>query len=228
MIKNTTFRILYQTIYVVLGFLGVIGSVGYFENSFSGEFYVYYTNLSNYICLGIMVACLVQTIKINRKKQDELCTVLPLFKFLCVIMILVTFLVYNILLSSGKTASEYFSSPSNLLMHLILPLMFIADWIMFYEHGKVRWFYPLLSTIMPLVYVILILIRAGIIGAANISVKILYPYFFLNVDNLGWGGFFAWIGILVAIFIFIGYIFYFFDNFKLFKQKFKRLNKKDK
>ncbi len=228
MIKNTTIKLVYQTVYVCLAIFGLIGSFGYFEKSFNLDFYVYYTNLSNYICMGVMVACLVQTFRLSQKKEEAYCTVAPTFKFLCVILILVTFLVYNILLAGDKSASEYFSSPSNLLMHLILPLMFIADWIMFYEHGKTKWYHPLLCTVMPLVYVVLVLIRAAIVNGKTSLV--VYPYFFLNVDKLGWGGFFAWVSILVVVFVIIGYLFYFFDNFKFFKAKFLefKLNKKSK
>ena len=92
--------------------------------------------------------------------------------------------------------------------------------MLFYEHGKVRWFYPLLSVIMPLVYVVFVLIRAAILKGNPDA--LLYPYFFLNVDNLGWGGFFMWLSILIAIFLMIGYAIYFLDNIKFFKERLRR------
>lgn len=216
MIKNRIVQLIFQTVYCVLAVIGFMGSLGYFDRSFNTDFYVYYTNLSNYICFGMMFAGLYFTVKSALKKEDGYANCAPTFKFLCVILIMVTFLVYNILLAKDKSASEYFTSLSNLLMHLILPVMFILDWILFYEHGKVKWYHPLLCTVMPLVYVIFIVIRAAILKGTD---ALLYPYFFLDADTLGWGGFFGWVSILVVIFVIIGYILYFADNFGFFKEK---------
>ena len=225
MIKNRTAQIIFQTVYVVLGIIGIIGNLGYFDKSFNSNFYVYYTNLSNYICFGVMLACLIQTAKANNKKEDGYVSTAPTFKFMCVIMILITCLVYNFLLSGEQTADSYFLSISNVLLHLVLPVMFVLDWILFYKHGKLRWFHPLLCTIMPIVYVIFILIRAGIMQ--NVQGALLYPYFFLDLGTLGWGGLIMWMAILFVVFVALGYILYFFDNFKYFKEKFKnRKNKK--
>ena len=152
-IKNKTVQLLFQTIYCVLGVIGLFTSLGLFNAEFNADFYVYYTNLSNYICTGFMLASLVFTVKSANKKEDGACTLAPAFKFMCIIMIAVTCLVYNILLAKDKTAVEYFTSLNNLIMHLILPIMFILDWALFYEHGKTKWSYPLLSLVMPLVYV---------------------------------------------------------------------------
>lgn len=223
MIKNRVAQLVFQTIYCVLGVIGAIAGLGIFNASFHGNFYVYYTNLSNYICLGLMFVCLVRTIKAANKKEDGACNVAPRFNFTCVVLILVTFFVYNILLAGEKTALEYFTSLSNMLLHVILPLMFLAHWILFYKHDSVKWYWPLLCVIMPIVYIIFILIRAAIIGPGTDA--LLYPYFFLNIDKLGWGGFFMWIGILFVVFVALGYIIYALDNIKTIINKFKKSDK---
>lgn len=220
MIKNKTIQLIFQTIYVILGFLGAVNSLGYFDAKFNNEFYVYYTNLSNYICLGVMVAIWIRTINESLRKQDCLCTTLPTFNFLCLIMILVTFLVYNLLLAKDKTVVEYFTSLGNMTMHVILPIMFVLNWILFYEHGKLKWYYPFLCFIMPLIYVAFIVIRASLLKG-NTSAT-LYPYFFLNIDKLGFGGFLGWVGALLGVFLIIGYVFCLFDNFKKVKKFIKK------
>ncbi len=222
MIKNRTAQIVFQSIYCTLALVAFVGSLGLFEAKFNENFYVYYTNLSNYICFGFMIASLVATIKSANKKEDDFCKAAPAFKFMCVIMILVTLLIYNILLAKDSSAKDYFTSYNNLTMHLILPIMFILDWVLFYQHGKTRWFYPLLSLIMPLVYVVFVLVRAAILkGNAN---ALLYPYFFLNVGELGWGGLFMWLAILISIFLLIGFSIFFLDNHKFFREKLRRKN----
>ncbi len=220
MIKNSTHQLFFYTVYCVLSVFGIIGSLGYFSGKFNGNFYVYYTNLSNYICMGTTFAALVMTYKKALKKEDGYTTLRPMFKFACMIMILVTFLVYNILLAKDLTAAEYFLSPNNLIMHLILPLMYIADWVLFYEHGKTKWYYPLVSVIMPLIYVIFIFIRAAIIGKGTGA--LLYPYFFLNAEKLGAGGVSLWIFILILVFVALGYAFYAGDHFRRIKEYFKK------
>ncbi len=224
MIKNRVSQIVFQTIYIVLGIIGVIHSLGYFNKSFNYDFYLYYTNLSNYICLGMMIAIFISTLKFANKKEDGYITLAPKFKLMCVIMILVTGLVYNILLAKENTVFEYFTSIGNLILHVILPIMFVLDWILFYEHGKVKWYYPLLCTIMPLIYVAFILIRSGIINATigDSYTGLLYPYFFLNLAELGWGGLIGWVFGLLVIFIIIGYLFYAFDNFSKWKNLYQQ------
>ena len=156
MIKNKSFQLLFQTVYCVLGLIGVLNSLGFYAVDFNENFYVYYTNLSNYICLGVMTAALTDTYKKAKQKEDGCVKTAPTFTFLCVIMIMVTFLVYNILLADENTVVEYFTSQSNMIMHVILPIMFILNWVLFYEHPSLRWYHPLLSTVMPLVYVVFI------------------------------------------------------------------------
>lgn len=219
--NNRTAQIVYRTIYITLGFIGIIGSFGYFNRSFSQNFYLMYTNLSNYFCIGITLYLLIG----NIRKQDEnkISNSISIIRFVSVIMILVTFFVYNILLAKEKTISDYFFSISNLIMHVILPLMFMVDWILFNNHNKTKWYYPFLSTILPLIYVAFILIRALILG--NSYSGTLYPYFFLNVERLGFGGVALWVIILVVIFIALGYILFMFDRFQMIKGKLKKSEK---
>ena len=40
----------------------------------------------------------------------------------------------------------------------------------------------------------------------------IYPYFFLNVDKIGIGGVFQWIGILAVAFVALGYVMYAVDK----------------
>lgn len=211
MIKSRICQLVFQTAYCMLAIVAVAANLGLFKGEFNSDFYVYYTNLSNYICIGFMFASLVYTIKSANKKEDGYISLAPTFKFLCVILISVTFLVYNILLAKENTIAEYFTSLTNLTMHVILPIMFVLDWVLFYQHPNVKWYYPLLSTIMPLIYVGFILIRAAIVKD---NANVVYPYFFLNLDKLGVNGFVKWIVILVAAFVALGYLIYALDRIK--------------
>ena len=207
MIKNRTFQLIFQTIFCTLGVLGIIASLGVFDYTFRSDFFVHFTNLSNYLCIGIVFAELVQTVK---KKEDSYVTVMPLAKFIGVLGILLTFLVFNLLLAPAREAALNFKINS-VLFHLILPIMYIADWFLFYERKQVKWQYPLISIVFPLVYVIFIFIRAWILKF-DATVPYIYPYFFLNLETQGIAGVAKWILILLLGFVVLGFIFYGLDK----------------
>lgn len=217
MAKKKVRQLVFETVYLVLALFGLLNSLGYFSADFNEEFYVYYTNLSNYICMGIMVAAWINTYKQLTGKKVKRNTAAPVFTFLGVIMILVTFLVYNILLANENTVVEYFTSQSNMILHVILPVMFVVHWFVFCEHPTLRVYHPLLSVVMPLIYVAFIVIRAAVIPADVDTVR--YPYFFLDIPTLGVGGFLTWIAVLLVIFIAIGYVLYALDLKVLSRKK---------
>ena len=220
MVKNKLAQVIYQVVFCTLSIIGIISSLGYFDKEFNQDFFLYYTNLSNYICMGFMFVALFVTVRKANKNESGAVNVAPTFNFLCVIMILVTFIVYNVLLAKEYSVAHYFLTIGNLLLHVILPIMFIVHWAVFCEHGKLRWFHPLLCLIMPLIYVVVILIRSLFVSSKN--GVLVYPYFFLNVDKLGWGGVIAYIAVLLVIFVAIGYLFYCFDNWQTIRKKLRK------
>lgn len=209
MIKNRTAQLIFQSFYCAIGLIGVVASVGFFEYKFRTYFFTKFTNLSNYLCVGIMFAELIQTAK---KKQDSFVTMKPKLKFIGMMAIVLTFLVYNILLAGepGRDPAYNFSI-SSVTLHIILPLMFVADWFLFYEKKTVKWTYPLWSTAFPLIYVGFIYIRAWILNF-NPDAPEIYPYFFLNLGALGLASVIRWILILLVAFITVGFAFYGIDK----------------
>ena len=212
MIKNRTTQLIFQSFYCAIGLIGAVASLGIFDDILNPrwDFYAHFTNLSNYLCIGIMFAELVQTAK---KSVNSYVSASPLLKFIGLLGIMLTFLVFNFLLA-GRPDREFQANwrVSSICLHVILPIMYIFDWLLFYEHKKIRWFYPLVSVAFPLLYIIFIYTRAFIVNF-NPEVPYLYPYFFLNLDNLGVAGVVKWVAILFAGFIVLGYIFYGIDKF---------------
>lgn len=212
MIKNRTTQLIFQTIYCTLGFVGIIASLGIFDDitMIRWDFYVHFTNLSNYLCIGIMFAELVQTIK---KKEDEYVTVMPALKFVGMLGILLTFLVFNILLAGAEGRDPQANwRIGSLCAHVVLPIMYVADWVMFYEHKKCKWYYPILSIAFPLTYVTFIFIQAAImkfdtsILIPGTTTPLIYPYFFVNLETQGVGGVIKWVLILLVGFVALGYL----------------------
>ena len=217
MIKNRTVQLIFQTVYCTLGLVGCIACLGIFDNIqvIRWDFYVHFTNISNFLCLGVMVAALVQTIK---KKEDCFVTSAPLVKFIGMLGILLTFLVFNIMLAGAEGRDPQANwRIGSICFHVVLPILYIADWFLFYERKKCKWYYPIASVAFPLAYVVFLLIQAIILGF-NSSILIpttetplIYPYFFVNIETQGWGVL-MWIAILTVAFVAVGYLFYGLDR----------------
>ena len=217
MIKNRTAQMIYQTIYITLGFVGVVASLGIFDNinMIRWDFYVHFTNISNFFCLGVMFTALFQTI---RKKEDSYVKAAPMLKFIGILGILLTFLVFNIMLAGAEGRDPQANwRIGSLLFHVLLPIMYIADWFLFYERKQCKWYYPIASIGFPLAYVIFLLIQAIILGfdssilIPTTTTPLIYPYFFVNIETQGFGVL-MWIGILSAAFVIVGFAFFGLDR----------------
>lgn len=216
--KNRTAQLLYQTVYVTLGLVGCVASLGIFDNInlIRWDFYVHFTNISNYFCLGIMLTALIQTV---RKKDDSYVAAVPMLKFIGMLGILLTFLVFNIMLAGAEGRDPQANwRVGSLLAHVVLPIMYIADWFLFYERKQAKWYYPLASTAFPLAYVAFLLIHAVILKfdssilIPTTTTPLIYPYFFVNLETQGVSGVSMWVGILSVAFIAVGYLFFGLDR----------------
>ena len=208
MIRDNVVKLIYRTVFCTLAVVGFLASLGLFEAHFKSTFYVYFTNLSNYICMFIGFAELKRTIKAARENDESFTEVYPRMKFIGMIMIFITFVVFNFLLAKDRPLEKNMTV-SSIMLHIVLPIMYIADWVLFCEHKKVKKTTPLLSVVIPILYAVFVFVRAEIMGRQG---ELVYPYFFLDVNKLGWSGVAVWIAILIAAFIVIGYIFYFLDR----------------
>ena len=218
MIKSRTAQLIYQTIYCTLGFVGIIACLGIFDDitMIRWDFYVHFTNLSNFLCIGVMHTALIQTIK---KKEDGYVTAVPHLKFISMLGILLTFFVFNLLLAGAADRDPQLNwRVGSLCFHVVLPIMYIADWFLFYERKKIKWYYPILSIAFPLAYMLFIFIQAAImkfdtsILIPGTNTPLIYPYFFVNLETQGVVGVAKWMAILLAAFVSVGFVFFGIDN----------------
>ena len=223
MIKNRTTQLIFQTVYCTLGLVGIISTVGIFDDvhTIRWDFYVHFTNISNFLCVGVVIAALIQTAK---KKEDSYVSTAPMLKFISMLGILLTFLVFNLMLAGAEGRDPQANwRIGSLCFHVVLPMMYIADWFLFYERGKCKWYYPVASFTFPIGYVIFLLIQAVILRfdstilIPTTTTPLIYPYFFVNIETQGVSGVLRWIGILSAAFVAVGFVFFGID--KLCKKK---------
>jgi hypothetical protein len=218
MIKNRTAQLIYQTIYCTLGLVGCVACLGIFDNikMIRWDFYVHFTNLSNFLCLGVMFAGLIQTAK---KKEDSYVSAAPLMKFIGMLGILLTFLVFNLMLAGAEGRDPQANwRVSSLSFHVVLPVMYIADWFLFYERKQCKWYYPIATISFPLLYVLFLLIQAIVLKfdtsilIPTTTTPLIYPYFFVNLETQGVAGVARWAVILFVAFMAVGFLFYGIDR----------------
>ena len=215
---SRTAQLIYQSFYCALGLVAIFASFGIFDDytMLRWDFYVHFTNLSNYFCIGIMAAQLTQT---ARKKENSYITTAPLLKFIGVLAILLTFVVFNTLLAGAADRDPQLNwRVGSLLCHVLLPILFIGDWFLFRERGKVKWYYPIVSAGFPVAYVLFILIQAMILKfdtsilIPGTSTPLIYPYFFVNLETQGVFGVAKWAAIMFVAFMAVGFAFYGIDR----------------
>ena len=139
----------------------------------------------------------------------------PALKFIGMLGILLTFLVFNIMLAGAAGRDPQLNwRIGSLLCHVLLPIMFVADWFLFRERGKVKWYYPIASAGFPLAYMAFIFIQAAILKfdtsilIPGTSTPLIYPYFFVNLETQGIAGVAKWAVLLLAAFMVVGFVFY--------------------
>lgn len=216
MVKNRTAQLIFQSFFCALALVGLVGSVGYFDMKFTRDFYIYFTNISNVLAAAVMVAELIQT---ARKGGDGFVTVAPRLRFISMLGMVLTFMVFNLLLAGDPARDPALNYQVEcVLYHIVLPVLFVVDWLLFYEHGRVQWKWPLLSALYPVAYLVYVLAHAAlwhfdssVMNYAGTD-PVIYPYFFLNPERVGIGGMAMWIGALLAAFILGGYIFMLIDK----------------
>ena len=235
MIKDLRVQLIYRVVLCCVSAFAVLLSLDVFflpggaVGAFTWERLKFYTNLSNYVVFVVSVVVTAATARRVLKGETEgYNRVWRTFKFMTVVMILVTFLVVLFLLYD-PTTPEFWLDLGNQAYHFWAPLLFVFDFILFDEKGTLSVFAPLYSLILPLLYVGYIFILGATVEGFT------YPYFFLNVANpagitegmpgymppLGYGGVCLWVLILLVVFTVLGYLLWLWNRFGKFDGKWK-------
>ena len=86
----------------------------------------------------------------------------------------------------------------NQILHTVMPLAFVLDWLLFVPKGRLRWIDPVKWLAYPLLYGVWTVIHGQLIGW--------YPYWFIDIGALGWSGALVNFGLLLVFFLALGLI----------------------
>jgi len=202
-------KVLYRTVFCTLSFVTILLITEFFSVGgqdtahFTSDFFYFYTNLSNFLCFGVMVACLRDDVKQLRGGEKKRRPLLRHLKFSATLIIAITFIAYGLLLGEPNKIN-FWNDIGNLGYHVVCPVLFILDTVLFDERRSVGYLEPVAAVVLPVIYVVVIEIMGAYTGR--------YPYFFLDMSVLGFGGLMLWIAILLGIFLLLGYLLFIWDK----------------
>ena len=86
----------------------------------------------------------------------------------------------------------------NQVLHTVMPIAFVLDWLLFVPKGRLRWIDPVKWLAYPLLYGLWTVIHGQLIGW--------YPYWFIDIGALGWERAGVNFAALLAFFLVLGLI----------------------
>ena len=208
------FSIIYKIVIIIIRAFAVFNGFFYDNFQLDIETAYYFTYQSNIL---VIVYFILDIFNIIKKKE----TFYPRFKGAVTMSITVTFLVYHFLLSPTSGKLEGIDYIRNIILHYIVPIMTIFDYIIFDKKGIYKIIDPILWLIIPILYFVFVLIRARV--GSPFSDGSYYPYFFVDIDKYGLKTVLRNIFFIALFFVFLGYIGYFVDRF--FNKVFSKHNK---
>lgn len=161
------------------------------------SFFTILTNLIVAICCTTLIVNRNSKIKSFFSRQNTLTAV--------AVYITIVGLIYNIIL-------RFLWKPEGLqwivdeLLHSVIPLLFIAFWLLIVPKGRLDWKNVLAWLLYPLIYLVFILLR-GIPSS-------FYPYPFIDVEKIGYSKTFINSSGMLLAFLAISILFLIVNSFK--------------
>jgi hypothetical protein len=190
--QHKIFAIVFRSWAFLFALWGIIAITGVFKNAFNPVTLLAYTIQSNILAAALFGILLARTVRCvpggekGLKPLEKPYGFFPRLSAFVTFAIFVTMLVFWFILAPGMTTRSLLAL-DNLAVHLITPLLMLADYLLFTERGKLKKHDPLLCAVIPYIY----LLEAMIIGLTR-SVRYdalgnhsYYPYRFLDVDRFG-------------------------------------------
>ena len=223
-------RLILRFVFIVICYIGVYTNIiDTNENAFMGNGTAlnFYTIQSNILVLATQVILFIYDL-FYEKLKGKFSKFISILKFVSTTAITLTLLVFWGMLAPYMEV-EILKSFSCILVHLVIPLGMILDFLFIKNEYQVKKNDILFSLIPPVLYFIFCLIRAEI-SEVRLTGGSRFPYWFIDIDAYGWLGnengigVLYWIMIIAIIVLFIAGCLYLLNkkisNGKLLKNRF--------
>ena len=187
------FVVVWRALTTSMGILGVALLFTTWRSSNVETLFYYFTIQSNILIVALFAVLTVGTFRqlATQDAKAEVYHLQPALHSALVFYMMITFLVFALFLSKGMFSIGGARNLAIGLSHYVVPLLAILDWVFFLPHGKIRFWSAFAWLSYPFAYLLFSLLRAKI-GHPFFDHGSRYPYFFIDVDKLGWGNL-AWI-----------------------------------
>ena len=189
----------FKLIIIILSLVGLFLNSGIIQKKFRKSMFVYFTNLSLVFCVLFFTASIAL-------KSGGLLHFSNGFVLIAVTTTIATFH-FVLAPSRRRVDKDYKLHFSDFVAHYSVPLLVIADWLIFAEKGAFVFYYPLLWGIPFVVYFFMTIIYAKCGGYLEYA-ESRYPYRFIDFDTAGLKTVWRNIIILFLVIIALGYLFF--------------------
>ena len=211
-IRSRKASLVFKFALALLGTAVLVDQTGLLAGSLSTIFFLMFTNLSNIAVVLCFWIVGFYALAHPERGQRPWC---PKIKHALMLAITVTFLVAHFMLNGGMVFMNGIFNFDMLVLHYIVPIGAILDWLLFDEKGTITKFEPFLWLIFPLAYfayIMIMVLGLGVNVGTGMSAAGRWPYPFLNIDLLGVPTVAGIVVAMVVFFLLLGYGYYFIDK----------------
>lgn len=203
----------YRALASFLILLGIARVAGLWSATPTWSSFLYYTVLSNVLCLVWMVWSAIVTVR-DAEAKGWYGYSTPSARGEAAVMeaITVTMLIYLFVLAPALFTQPGAYQPFTLtdnLVHIVTPVLVIVDWLLFIPKGEIKPYDPLLWALIPYSYLAFAFIYSAAGGRFDGNTV---PYPFMDASVHGVGGVIAWIVGLTVALVGVGYGYYGLDR----------------
>lgn len=175
----------------------------------------YYTLQSNILCFVVFTTIVVLEMRNSSYKTD----VYYLIKGAITVAILITGITYLCALApmgfqmdfQQKTLAN--TTISNLLVHVVSPILVTADYFLFDKKGNFKKYYPIIWLFIPFDYILYVYTYGSSGGKFfNIGGSQKFAYFFLDYEKIGYLGVVKWIVLITICILCVSYLLVWIDK----------------
>jgi hypothetical protein len=152
----------------------------------AGNFFSFFTIQSNILAAALLVASAL----VSREKRSAL---FDAFRGAVTLYIAITGVVFAVLLAGLQEDLDTHIAWVDFVVHKLIPIVVVADWLIDPPHHRLRLRVALAWLSYPAAWLAYTLIRGAAVDW--------YPYPFVDVNKLGYGGVFWRCAVLLVVFV---------------------------
>lgn len=204
--------ILIKVIIFSLCLICLVDKTKILKRQFDGSIFLFFTNLSALLCLFFYGIDIWYYITFNGEG-----TLILNLKGAIVLYTFVTMIVYNFVLvpkhrNTGINHSFY--NFQDTTIHCIIPVLTLLDWLLLSLKKEIIALAPIVWLSVPLLYFAIAIIKGKLkLGNKFEYADSFYPYFFIDIDQIGFKKVMTNFMVFLLIFGILGYIIFFIDYF---------------